>query len=146
MADDERDLLARELAELAGPRAGTWAAKLGGVSKVMTTRGTGAGARLGSRFTKVDHAREEVELSATPEEAKRAVADALAELGDPRDEELSAVVASGWGSMNPAIVRASVAESGAGAHVLIEAAALEGLLKQRTAAKAARLVADRLRA
>jgi len=47
--------------------------------------------------------------------------------------------------MSPAIVRASVAESGAGSRVVIEAAALEGLVKQRAAAKAAKRVADRLR-
>jgi hypothetical protein len=145
VADDERERLAAELAELAGPQAGTWAGKVDSASKVFVTRGTKAGARFGSRFTKVVEAREEVELHATPEEAKRLVAEALAELGTPRDEQLSAVVLSGFGNMNPAIVRASVAESGAGSRVVIEAAALEGLVKQRAAAKAAKRVADRLR-
>ena len=146
MPDDDREQLAQELAELAGPQAGTWAGKVDSASKVLVTRGTKAGARFGSRFTKVVEAREEVDLDATPEEARRRVADALAELGAPRDEELSAVVPSGFGNMNPAIVRASVAESGAGSRVVIEAAALEGLVKQRAAAKAAQRVADRLRA
>jgi hypothetical protein len=141
---DDRDELAQELAELAGPQAGTWAGKVDTASKVFVTRGTKAGARLGSRFTKVVDAREEVELDATPEEARRRVEQALAELGSPRGEELSAVVPSGFGNMNPAIVRASVAESGAGSRVVIEAAALEGLVKQRAAAKAAKRVADRL--
>jgi hypothetical protein len=144
--DDDRELLAQELAELAGPQAGTWAGKVDSASKVFVTRGTKTGARLGSRFTKVVDAREELELDATPEEARRRVAEALAELGSPRDEPLSAVVPSGFGNMNPAIVRVSVAESGAGSRVVIEAAALEGLVKQRAAAKAATRVADRPRA
>jgi hypothetical protein len=143
--DEDRDRLAEELAELAGPKAGTWAAKVDDASKVFVTRGTKAGARLGSRFTKVVDAREELELDATPEDARRRIEGVLAELGWPRDEPLSAVVPSGFGNMNPAIVRASVAESGAGSRVVIEAAALEGLVKQRAAAKAAKRVADALR-
>jgi hypothetical protein len=145
--EDERDELARELAALAGPKAGTWAAKVDGASKVFVTRGTSFCARIGARFTKVDRAREEVALEAAPAEAARRVADVLAELGEPRaGNALSAVVPSGFGNMNPAIVTASVAAAGTGSLVTVEAAALEGLVKQRAAAKAAKRVADLLRA
>jgi hypothetical protein len=143
--DDERELLARELAELTGPVAGTWAAKVDGASKLFVTKGTGVGARIGARFTKVDHAREEVELAVPPAEAERLVAAALAELGEPREGgALSAVVASGWGNLNPALLRVTVAEAPAGSKVTVDAAALEGLVKQRAAAKAAKRVAERL--
>ena len=146
MPDDERELLARELARLAGPKAGTWAAKVDTMSKPFVTRGTGLGARIGARFTKVDHAREELELPVRPNEAARRVADVLAELGEPREAEpLTAVVPSGFGNMNPALVTVAVAAAGAGTKVTIEAAALEGLVKQRAAAKAAGRVADAVR-
>lgn len=146
MTDDERELLGRELAKLAGPKAGTWAAKVDGASKHFVTRGTGVGARLGARFTKVDQAREEVELGVAPDEAMRLAAAALAELGELRDGEgLSAVVLSGFGDLSPAIVSVTVAAAAAGSRVEIAAAALEGLVKQRAAAKAAKRVADRLR-
>jgi hypothetical protein len=144
--DDERDLLARELAELAGPKAGTWAAKVDTASKPFVTRGTGIGARLGARFTKVDRVREELELPVGPNEAARRIADVLAELGTPREAEpLTAVVPSGFGNMNPALVTVAVAAAGAGSKATIEAAALEGLVKQRAAAKAAKRVADAVR-
>jgi hypothetical protein len=145
--DDERELLARELAKHAGPKAGSWAAKVDTASKPFVTRGTGLGARIGARFTKVDRVREELGLPVRPNEAARRVADALAELGEPREAEpLSAVVPSGFGNMNPALVTVSIAASGDGSAVTIEAAALEGLVKQRAAAKAAARVAERLRA
>jgi hypothetical protein len=143
--DDERELLARELAQLAGPKAGSWAAKIDGASKVFVTKGTGVGARIGARFTKVDHAREELELALPPAEAAQLVAAVLADLGEPRDGEgLSAVVPSGFGNMNPAIVTVTVAGIASGSRVGVEAAALEGLIKQRAAAKAAKRVAARL--
>ena len=138
-------MLARELAKLAGPKAGSWAARVDGASKVFVTRGTGFGARIGARFTKVDQAREVVELGVPPEDATKLAAAALAELGTPREDDLlSAVVRSGFGNLNPALVRVSVAAAGADSTVTVEAAALEGLVKQRAAAKAARLVAERL--
>jgi hypothetical protein len=113
MADDERELLARELAELAGPKAGSWAARVDTASRPFVTRGTGLGARIGARFTKVDRAREEVELAVRPNEAARRVADVLAELGRPREAEpLAAVVPSGFGDMNPALVTVAVAAHG----------------------------------
>ena len=145
MPDDERELLGRELAKLAGPKAGTWAAKVDGASKVFVTRGTGFGARIGARFTKVDHASEAVELGVPPDEAARLVTAVLAELGTPREgEPLSAVIPSGFGNLNPALVTVTVAAAGAGSTVTVGAAALEGLVKQRAAAKAVRLVAERL--
>ena len=146
MPDDERELLARELAELAGPKAGTWAAKVDTASKPFVTRGTGIGARLGARFTKVDRAREELELPVRPNEAARRAADVLAELGTPREAApLTAVVPSGFGNLNPALVTVAVAAAGAGSKLTIEAAALEGLVKQRAAAKAAGRVVDAIR-
>ena len=147
MTDDERELLARELAKLAGPKAGSWAAKVDTASRPFVTRGTGLGARIGARFTKVDRASEELELAVRPNEAARRVADLLAELGEPREAEpLSAVVRSGFGNMNLALVTVIVVASDAGSKVTVEAAALEGLVKQHAAAKAARRVADGLRA
>jgi hypothetical protein len=143
--DDERELLARELAQLAGPKAGTWAAKVDSASRPFVTRGTGLGARIGARFTKVDHARVELELAVRPNQAARRAADVLAELGTPREAEpLAAVVPSGFGNMNPALVTVTVVAVGAGSRVTVEAAALEGLVRQRAAAKAAARVAESL--
>jgi hypothetical protein len=58
----------------------------------------------------------------------------------------SAVVPSGFRNMNPALVTVAVAPHEQGTRVRIGAYALEGLIKQRAARKAATRVAESFRA
>ena len=59
---------------------------------------------------------------------------------------VSAVVPSGWWNMNPALVTVAVAPQQQRTRVRVGAYALEGLLKQRAARKAANRIAELLRA
>lgn len=145
MADDTevRDVLAEELAERAGPDVERW------LQSGAAGHGTKSGARLGARFTKVDHFELELDLPEAPDAALRRAREILSEEGDPRDlgEEaaaaraVSAVVPSGFWNMNPALVTVAVAPKEQGTRVRIGAYALEGLIKQRAARKAATRIA-----
>ena len=69
----------------------------------------------------------------------------MRDAGDTNDvATLAAVVPSGFGNMNPALVRVAVAPAPRGSRVRIDAAALEGLIPQRTANKASVRVARAL--
>jgi hypothetical protein len=57
---------------------------------------------------------------------------------------VSAVVPSGFWNMNPALVTVAVAPQEQGTRVRIGAYALEGLIKQRAARKAATRIAESL--
>jgi hypothetical protein len=101
----------------------------------------------------VDHFEVELDLPQAPEAAFRRAREVLNEEGDLRDlgadaaaPAVSAVVPSGWWNMNPALVTVAVAPREQGARVRIGAYALEGLLKQRAARKAATRVAELLAA
>jgi hypothetical protein len=59
---------------------------------------------------------------------------------------VAAVVPSGFLGLNPALVTVAVARSAVGSRVRVDAYALEGLVRQRAALKAARRVADLLAA
>jgi hypothetical protein len=157
---DTRELLGRELGKLSGAHVERWletADRLGlselglVIEPEASRRGTERGARLGARFTKVDHVELELELDSAPDAVLRKAFEILQESGELRDlggdraaPTVAAVVRSGFGGMNPALVRVAVAPAGAGTRVKIEADALEGLIKQRAAAKASRRVADLL--
>jgi hypothetical protein len=121
------------------------------VLRPAVRRGTGRGARLGARFTRADHAELELELAEPPEVALRRAADVLREHGSLRDlgrnhaaPTVAAVIPSGFANMNPALVVVAVAPAADGSRVRLEGYALEGLIRQRAAAKAARRVADLL--
>jgi hypothetical protein len=142
-----RDVLGEELAERAGADVERW------LQSGAAGSGTKSGARLGARFTKVDHFEIELDLPQAPEAALRRAREVLNEEGDLRDlgadaaaPAVSAVVPSGWWNMNPALVTVAVATREQGARVRIGAYALEGLLKQRAARKAATRVAELLAA
>jgi hypothetical protein len=142
-----RDVLGEELAERAGADVERW------LRSGAAGRGTKSGARLGARFTKVDHFELELDLPEAPEAALRRAGEVLSEEGDLRDlgddaaaPAVSAVVPSGFWNMNPALVSVAVAPQEQGTRVRIGAYALEGLIKQRTARKAATRIAESLSA
>lgn len=147
MSDDTglRDVLGDELAERAGADVERW------LQSGAAGRGTKTGARLGARFTKVDHFELELDLPEAPDAALRRAREVLSEEGDLRElgenasaPAVSAVVPSGWWNMNPALVTVAVAPQEQGTRARIGAYALEGLLKQRAARKAATRIAEAL--
>jgi hypothetical protein len=140
-----RDVLGEELAERAGADVERW------LQSGAAGSGTKSGARLGARFTKVDRFELELDLTEAPDAALRRAREVLSEEGDLRDlgedssaPTVSAVVPSGWWNMNPALVMVAVAPREQGTRVRIGAYALEGLLKQRAARKAATRIAESL--
>jgi hypothetical protein len=140
-----RDLLGEELAEQAGADVERW------LQSGAAGSGTKSGARLGARFTKVDHFELELDLPEAPDAALRRAREVLSEEGDLRElgenasaPAVSAVVPSGWLNMNPALVTVAVAPQEQATRVRIGAYALEGLLKQRAARKAATRIAESL--
>src|SRR4029453_14197043 len=89
-----------------------------------------------ARFTKVDHFELELDLPEAPDAALRRAREVLSEEGDPRDlgEEAASARA----------VSAAGAPKEQGTRVRIGAYALEGLIKQRAARKAATRIAELL--
>jgi hypothetical protein len=148
MAEDTelRDVLGEELAERAGADVERW------LRSGAAGRGTKRGTRLGARMTKVDHFELELDLPEAPDAALRRAREILSEEGDRRDlgedsaaaRAVSAVVPSGFWNMNPALVTVAVAPREQGTRVRIGAYALEGLIKQRAARKAATRIAKSL--
>ena len=110
--------------------------------------------RLGARTTKVDDFELELDLPEAPDAALRRAREVLSEEGDLRDlgddwgaaPAVSAVVPAGFWNMNPALVTVAVAPHEQGTRVRIVAYALEGLIKQRAARKAATRIAEFMRA
>ena len=143
---EQRDVLEDELSERAGADVERW------LQSGAAGHGTKGGARLGARITKVDHFELELDLPEAPDEALRKAREVLSEEGDPRDlgedsaaaRAVSAVVPSGFWNMNPALVTVAVAPREQGTRVRIGAYALEGLIKQRAARKAATRIAESL--
>jgi hypothetical protein len=141
-----RDVLGEELAERAGADVERW------LQSGAAGHGTKSGARLGARFTKVDQFELELELPEAPDAVLNKAREVLSEEGDLSDfgedpaavPAVSAVVPSGWWNMNPALVTVAAAPQEQGSRVRIGAYALEGLLKQRAARKAATLIAESL--
>ncbi len=158
--EETRDLLARELGKLARGHVeqAMWTAapltvqQLGFmIDPTAVASGTALGARIGARFTKVGRYETELDLASAPERTLDAAHDVLTAVGSMRDAgdtndvaTLAAVVPSGFWNMNPALVRVSVAPAPRGSQVRIDAAALEGLIPQRTANKASKRVARAL--
>jgi hypothetical protein len=102
----------------------------------------------------VDHFELELDLPEAPGAALRRAGEVLSEEGDLRGlgeqggapAAVSAVVPSGFWDMNPALVTVAVARQEQGTRVQIGAYALEGLIKQRAAQKAATRIAELLAA
>jgi hypothetical protein len=139
-----RDVLAEELAERAGADVEQW------LRSGAAGHGTKRGARLGARFTKVDHYELELDLPEAPDTVFETTREVLSTEGDLSDRgedsgrKVSAVVPSGWWNMNPALVTVALAPREQGSRLRIDAYALEGLLKQRAARKAATRIAEAL--
>jgi hypothetical protein len=138
-----RDVFGEELAERAGADVERW------LQSGAAGSGTKSGARLGARFTKVDRFEVELDLPEAPDAVLRRAREVLSKEGDLRElgenasaPAVSAVVPSGWWNMNPALVTVAVAPQEQGARARIGAYALEGLLKQRAARKAATRIAE----
>src|SRR4029453_5784677 len=74
-----RDVLGEELAERAGADVERW------LQSGAAGRGTKSGARLGARFTKVDHFELELHLPEAPDAALRRAREVLSEEGDLRE-------------------------------------------------------------
>jgi hypothetical protein len=86
-----------------------------------------------------------------PEAALRRAADVLREHGRLRDlggnraaPTVAAVIRSGFGDMSPALVVVADVPAAGGSRVRLDDYALEGLIRQRAAAKAVRRVAELL--
>ena len=129
-ADSEVDALLTEI--IAGMGAGT------------PFGGGAVGARWGAKRLKNEVATARVDVG--PQQVDAAVA-RLADLlrSAPQQDgptvTLAGVLGSGFGNMNPALVRVEVTPAG---HIRIAAHAKEGLIKQRTAQKAVNTLTEAL--
>lgn len=99
------------------------------------------GARLAARWLPTHAASAEFELAVEPERVLAAARELLGGI-DSNVSDLDGVVGSGFLGLNPTVVRVRVSASDrGGTRVIVEAAAKEGLIKQRSAERAV----DRLR-
>jgi hypothetical protein len=155
-------ILEDELAKL-GAAGGAVGAAIGSAVTRMTSdspvigsgaaagaAGGAAGARFGARFQKDTSETATVELDASPEDALRRLVKAFDNLGELHPSESDApgaraVIRSGFLSMNPAVVDATVEPAGEGHTTInLRASAKEGLINQDTAEKALAKVAEAL--
>jgi len=130
-SDDAEELLEDALARLGGKHG---------------RAGGRFGARLGATLLPVRRHEEDIELlGLMPDDALRLAADVVAHHGDVLRAErtsIRGVIGSGAMNMNPAVVDVHVHPGG---RIMVEAAAKEGLIPQRTAAKAVRQVIESMR-
>jgi len=145
MSNSDDDILTNELGKVG---------ELGGVMGKAAGLGGSLGARFAAKFLPTETYSEKVSLKLAPEKALKLGYSVLAKLGKLQAEDsikppypfLKAVVGSGFLNMNPAVVYLEILEGdSAGCEVTITAAAKEGLIKQRTAAKAVQRVLSKLR-
>lgn len=112
----------------------------------------GHGARWVSRFLPTNIGEDALRCPCSPDVARRVLESVLSQLGEIEPEPLggpdsiSAVVGSGYGGLNPALVTASVDEKDSGCEILIRAVAKEGLIKQRGGEQAAAQVKEAVEA
>jgi hypothetical protein len=136
-SDEEDDLLARAVAGF-GARMG---------------RPAGRGAARAVRFLRKDVAELDVVVGMAPEAAMARAREVIGEQGEIVHPEgtggapggqVSGIVGSGAMNLNPAVVTVTVHPAPGGSRLAVRAAAMEGLIKQRAAAKAARRLAAAL--
>jgi hypothetical protein len=130
MPSELEDLLEAELARLG---------RRGGLDR-------GIGARFVSQRLRVDTFTATIEADASLEAVTSWVDAALGILGRPIDGPAHrAVIGAGFRNLNPAVVEAAVSELGPHrTRVVVRGVAKEGVLSQRTAAKAVGRVLDAL--
>jgi hypothetical protein len=130
MPSELEDLLEAELARLG---------RRGGLDR-------GVGARFVSQRLRVDTFTATIEADASLEAVTSWVDAALGILGRPIDGPAHrAVIGAGFRNLNPAVVEAAVSELGPHrTRVVVRGVAKEGVLSQRTAAKAVGRVLDAL--
>ena len=151
----EDDLLARELGKV-GKAGGKLGSKVFGDSFPGSVSGLVGylGASLAARFLPTERHQLEIKLRAEPRIVLANVYAFLCSKGEVKDSDelraspyptISGLIGSGWFNMNPAIVHAEiVAIDGDVCCVVLTGAAKEGLIKQRTAAKAVNRLAEAL--
>jgi hypothetical protein len=130
--------------------------ELGKLAARSADRKLGTGVvRWAARKLPSDAFQTEIEVAAPPDAVLRRAFDVLHELGRIRDDvvheseapAVCAVVGSGFLRLNPALVTVEVSAQEEGrVRVLVSGVAKEGLIKQHAGEKAARRVAERLRA
>lgn len=134
----EDKILERELGKL-----GAFGGALGG--SAPGAAGGRIGARCASRFLPTETFREVMQVGVGAEEALQTVFAILQRVGRFTDEfttdseipQLSAIVGSGFLSMNPTILHVTVSPlAGGGSSVMITGAAKEGMIKQHSAQRA----------
>jgi hypothetical protein len=150
-ADDaaalEERILVEALGELGGTAGGIGGLFGGGLAGAFGGRAGGRrGAERAARRLKVDRGEQSLDLTDPPGDALRVVRAALGSHGRILDHEeiptappqVWALVGSGVGGLNPAVVRVIVeAREGGGSRLSIRAVAKEGLIKQRAGQKSA---------
>jgi outer membrane lipoprotein SlyB len=113
--------------------------------------GGALGAKIGNKLLKDSGHEESIELDEPADAALRRVVKALDDAGEIRPTESDApgaraVIGSGFLSMNPAVVDASLEPiDDKRTRVVLRASAKEGLIKQKTAEKAIEQVSSALR-
>ena len=138
-----------ELEELLRDGLGDAGARGGRLAGASAKLGGRFGARIGAALLSVRHHEQALELlSLSPEETARLAEDVLAHHGravwarrDLGEHQVRGVIGAGALGMNPAVVDVHVRPGG---HVVVHAAAKEGLIPQRTARKAVRKVIESL--
>ena len=149
MSNSQDDILARELGKL-GELGARFGEVLSNQPLSMAGQAGSLGAQFAAKFLPTETYSEKLILKMAPERALKLGYSVLAKAGELQAEQdmppypfLKAVVGSGAFNMNPAVVYLEILDGDATqSEVTITAAAKEGLIKQRTAAKAAqRLVA-----
>jgi hypothetical protein len=141
MTDSDDDILTGEIGKLGRKLPG------------LTGLGASIGAQFAARFLPTETFTEKLVLKLTPEQALKLAFSMLAKLGKMQIEHneppypfLKAVIGSGFLNLNPAIVYLEILKrDAAGCEITITAAAKEGLIKQRTAAKAVQRVISALK-
>lgn len=152
----ERELLSGTLGEL-GASGGRFGGRAGGglPGALGGESGGRKGARWAAKLLREDRCELTLDVPVAAEEAMRAASQVLAEEGEPVEVSLPelghpeawAILESGLGGMNPAVMRVAVHAVDEGhCRVTVTGVAKEGLIKQHGGRKAAKRVRDRLAA
>jgi hypothetical protein len=154
MSDSDDQILAEELGKVGELGAKLGALLHGDALDENASREASLAAHYAAKFLPTESHSEKVRLSVSPEKAIKPGFSVLRKMGELKADDgpkppyplLKAVVGSGFLDMNPAVVYLEIFEGDAtGCEVTITAAAKEGLIKQRTAAKAVERIASALK-
>jgi hypothetical protein len=154
MTHQEDELLARELGKL-GASGAKIGSQLAGVPDLAGSLSGSFAASFAAKFLPTERHQIQIELKANPKTVLAKVYSFFASNGRVADDEeagdspypkISGVVGSGFFKMNPTVIHAEItAVEDDTCTLLATGAAKEGLIKQRTAEKAVKRLADSLR-